>query len=86
MLYITVSLIAIFQLTGCQSNTAKSDGGEWTCTAKNMQNSSYTGGSSAYIHLFGYGRGNNYPVKQVAPNKVEGTTGNGTPFTCTLNK
>jgi hypothetical protein len=54
----------------------------WTCSAAKLKNYSYSGGSSAMIHLSPYSKGGRYPVKKVNANKVSGTTKDGTKFTC----
>ncbi|MFC1886314.1 hypothetical protein ACFLZM_04595 [Thermodesulfobacteriota bacterium] len=47
----------------------------------------YSGGDYAYIHLEGYSKGNDYKVKLNAQKtEASGTTGDGTPFTCTKLK
>ncbi len=60
--------------------------GQWKCEAPNMVLGSYDGGSFAYIHLLGYMQGRNYPVVKQNDTLITGATGNGTPFTCTLQK
>ena len=59
-------------------------GNGWKCTANNIQNASYNGGSSAYIHLRPYNKGKRYAVR-LNSNKTRatGTTTNGTSFVCT---
>lgn len=56
----------------------------WACTAPNLINSRYSGGSSAYIHLKGYGSGGRYRVTKETDSRVTGTTKDGTPFTCSV--
>lgn len=56
----------------------------WECKASQIQNYSYDGGDSAYIHLAPFQRGSNYPVTVSKDGKkATGVTANGTPFTCT---
>ena len=54
----------------------------WKCSAAKLKNYSYSGGSTAMIHLSPYSSGGRYPVKKVSTNKVAGKTKDGTPFTC----
>jgi len=53
----------------------------WKCSAAGLADASYDGGSTAYIHLQGYGRGGTYSVKRKGK-VATGTTKNGTRFTC----
>jgi hypothetical protein len=56
----------------------------WSCSARGMVMGRYGGGDDAYIQLSGFARGGDYPVKlNQQGNVATGTTGNGTPFTCT---
>jgi hypothetical protein len=55
----------------------------WKCSAAKLKNYSYSGGSSAMIHLRPYSSGGRYSVKKVSANKVTGKTKDGTRFTCT---
>ena len=57
----------------------------WKCTAAKMKNYSYSGGSTAMIHLRGYSKGGRYSVRKVNAKKVTGKTKDGTSFTC-VNK
>ena len=63
--------------------TSIANAASWTCSAAKLKNYSYSGGSSAMIHLSPYSKGGRYPVKKVNANKVTGTTKDGTKFTCT---
>lgn len=74
--------LVIASATISYSGNAANSHGTWKCSAKNLANASYDGGSSAYIHLAPYGRGHDYPVTKRGRNKVIGTTSNGTPFVC----
>ena len=53
----------------------------WTCTAKGLVSATYDGGTSAYVHLEGFNRGNSYAVTKNGK-VATGTTKNGTKFTC----
>jgi len=55
----------------------------WKCSAAQLKNYSYSGGSSAMIHLRAYSKGGRYSVKKVNAKKVTGKTKDGTKFTCT---
>jgi len=78
-----VTLGAGLALAACQTTS----GPTWTCSAKNLVDANYSGGSTAYVHLSGFSRGNNYSVTKSADGKTAtGTTGNGTPFTCVAPK
>jgi hypothetical protein len=65
------------------ASTAPATAASWTCSAAKLKNYSYSGGTSAMIHLSPYSSGGRYPVKKVNANKVTGTTKDGTKFTCT---
>jgi hypothetical protein len=54
----------------------------WTCSAANLKNYSYSGGSKAMIHLRAYSKGGRYSVRKVNAKKVTGKTADGTKFTC----
>lgn len=56
-------------------------GKQWKCSAPGLVSSSYTGGSTAYIHLSGFATGGTYPVTKKG-NVATGVTANGTKFTC----
>ena len=55
----------------------------WSCSAPGLVSGSYGGGGSAYIHLTGYGTGNDYPVTRQG-NVASGVTKDGTRFTCRM--
>ena len=55
---------------------------DWTCSAKNLADYSYSGGASAYIRLTMFAQGASYPVQRLSANRVKGVTGNGTEFFC----
>ncbi|MEP9352006.1 hypothetical protein ABLE93_00255 [Xanthobacter sp. KR7-65] len=79
---IIASLGAAVSTSAAWAQTKKS----WKCSAPSMVNSSYDGGSSAYIHLEGFSSGGNYPVTLNSSRTVaNGTTANGTKFTCKLS-
>jgi hypothetical protein len=73
--------LAAIALAGCAST---GDGAKWICTAPGIAStSSYDGSDFAYIQLFGFPRGHNYPVvKNAQGNEATGETANGTPFVC----
>ena len=71
--------LMIAALALCNSNASSQ--GSWTCSAPGLQNSSYSGGDTAYIHLAGFNSGNNYPVTKKGK-VASGVTKNGTRFTC----
>ena len=88
--YLVPGLVAgLFAVTACtttepDTTTAATAPAAWTCSAQNLVNSRYSGGSSAYIHLKGYGSGGRYRVTKQNDSRVTGTTKDGTPFTCTI--
>lgn len=55
--------------------------GSWKCSARGLVSASYSGGSSAYIHLKGFSSGGTYSVTKRGK-VATGTTKNGTKFTC----
>ena len=58
---------------------------EWKCVADGIKNFRFSGGKYAYIHLSSYSSGDRYFVKFNKTKTVaKGTTGDGTPFTCSL--
>lgn len=66
-------------------NAATANENVWKCSAENLYDFSYNGGSYANIHLSGYSSGGDYEVSLNATKTVgNGTTGDGTPFTCKL--
>jgi len=71
-------------LTGCAT---LGGGRSWKCNANGLEDSYYSGGDSAFIHLLKYSTGAEYPVK-LNEDKTEATgkTDDGTPFTCTKIK
>ncbi len=72
---------ATFALAGA---SAPAVAATWECKATGIQNYTYDGGGSAYIHLAPFQRGSNYPVTVSKDGKkATGVTANGTPFTCT---
>lgn len=79
------SLLTVAGCTTTESDTsaAASTTAAWTCTADNLVDSRYSGGSSAYIHLKGYGSGGRYRVTRQSDGTATGKTKDGTPFTCT---
>lgn len=55
----------------------------WSCSAKELKDSSYYGSDKAYIHLSKYKRGGKYDVKKSSDGKeVTGKTQDGTTFVC----
>lgn len=56
---------------------------DWSCSARGIVSGSYSGGSSAYIHLAGYNTGNDYPATRRG-NVASGVTKDGTHFTCRM--
>lgn len=78
------SFCAVLILAACATT---GDGGNWTCSAKGLVNSYYTGGFNAMIHLEGYSSGGTYEVtKNAEGTEATGTTANGTPFKCIRKK
>lgn len=73
-----------FTLLVTLSMASSASAATWECKAAGIQNYTYKGGDSAYIHLAGFPRGSDYPVVVSKDGKkATGTTKNGTPFTCT---
>ena len=81
VLFAVIAVCAPFTIGSTIANAAKA---KWTCSAKGMKKGSYSGGTSAYIHLESYKSGNRYPVTVVNPTKVTGSTSDGTNFTCNV--
>jgi hypothetical protein len=80
---IVARLVAGGMIAGCALLVSSSaNAASWTCSASKLKNYSYSGGSSAMIHLSPYSKGGRYSVKKVSANKVTGTTKDGTKFTC----
>lgn len=79
-------VIALLCITLAACATSMDGKGQWKCEAANMANSHYNGSEYAYIHLHGYAHGRSYEVVKRSDTLVTGTTGNGTPFSCTLQK
>ena len=70
-------------LMACQT----ASGPAWSCSAESMVSGSYSGGSTASIHLSAYSSGGTYGVTKSADGKTaSGKTGDGTPFTCVAPK
>lgn len=76
-----ISAIAIGMISGF-GMTVPAAAENWVCSAKNLVNYQYTGGSRAMIHLSPYNSGGSYKVTKVSDAKVTGKTKDGTPFTC----
>jgi hypothetical protein len=58
---------------------------EWKCDADDIEDFNFNGGDYAYIHLSSYSSGDDYSVTFNETKTVAtGTTGDGTPFTCSL--
>lgn len=55
---------------------------DWSCAAPGLVSGNYDGGDSAYIHLSGFSGGSVYAVVKTKGNRVNGTTSNGTKFSC----
>lgn len=70
--------VAAVALITCSATGANA---KWVCKAPGLVKSSYNGGSTAYIHLRPYKRGNTYAVVKTKKG-ASGTTSNGTRFTC----
>lgn len=69
------------------SSAVAGEDAKWVCTAEGLASFSYDGSSSAYIHLESYNSGDSYSVTVNETKTVaKGTTGDGTPFTCTKQK
>lgn len=70
-----------WMLVGCGTT---GDGAQWKCTAPGLVNAHYTGSDHAMVQLQGFSSGSSYKVtKNADGTQAQGTTGNGTPFTCT---
>ena len=73
----------VFVAVGCNTTGSAKPKGSWVCSAKGLQNYSYSGGSHANIHLRGYSRGGNYKViLNKSKTVARGVTGDSTPFRC----
>lgn len=77
----SVVVIAPFIASGLAAPAHGQSSKPWKCTAPGLVNGSYSGGSTAYIHLSGFSTGGTYPVKRKG-NVATGVTANGTKFTC----
>jgi len=86
-----IPLAACVALVGCGSSagvkptpSAKKVTSPWVCTAESLIGFSYSGGSTANIHLSAYDNGGDYSVKLNSDKTVAtGVTADDTPFTCT---
>ena len=73
------SLFVVFLVAGCQTTSGPS----WKCSAENLAESRYYGGSTAKIRLAGFSKAGSYSVTKSPDGKTAtGKTGNGTPFSC----
>ncbi len=80
-------LAPVFSILILSACATTGGGGEWTCSAKGLVNSYYTGSDKAMIHLEGYSSGGSYEVtKNAEGTEATGTTANGTPFKCVRSK
>jgi len=75
-----IASVAVFTGSGLIVGPVQAAG--WTCSAANLKNYSYSGGSKAMIHLRSYSKGGRYSVRKVNAKKVTGTTKDGTKFAC----
>jgi hypothetical protein len=58
---------------------------DWICVAEDLEDFTFDGGDTAYIHLSSYSSGNDYDVEYNETKTVaKGETGDETPFVCTL--
>ena len=82
------SLITCFALSLCLGFSVapvSAKKNEWKCVADGIEDFRFSGGKYAYIHLSSYSSGGDYFVKFNETKTVaKGTTGDGTPFTCSL--
>ncbi len=74
-------VVAPFIISGFAGSTHAQSDKAWKCSAHGLVSGSYSGGSTAYIHLSGFSTGGTYPVTKKGK-VATGVTANGTKFTC----
>lgn len=74
-------VVGPFVASGLAEPAHAQSGKAWKCSAPGLVSGSYSGGSTAYIHLSGFSTGGTYPVTRKG-NVATGVTANGTKFTC----